>query len=366
MSRAWLTLLLPLLLAGCRTPDHWYRRGHHSTKPRLKIRYLTRALEMKPEHQQALRERGAAYLALDQPREAIEDLTGAIARDPDDSLSYRQRGLAHLRLRQFKQARADLARANALAPLALEVQFNLAQLEEQQGNDAKAIAAYTQVIGRDKTHAMAYRFRARLRFKQGKLTLARLDYRKLLAHGEALPRAMAYNELVLTWLAADKPEIALQVLAEGLRAFPAMPDLTFLSGALAYLQGNYRKADAHFGDARARRYQSGYCFLFSALTTQHVHKMPHAKLLKKVLEREKLAGWPRPLIEAFAGLRESQDALETATNPAQTSEAGYYLGELALIDGKPKLAQKYFALAAKSTSFRTPEKYLARLRLRKR
>ena len=76
-------------------------------------------------------------------------------------------------------------------------------------------------------------------------------------------------------------------------------------------------------------------------------------------------GWPKPLIEAYAGKLGHEQAWKSASNPAQQSEAGYFLGELALIDGKHEAARRYFTLAARSKSYRTIEKYLARLRLKK-
>lgn len=359
-----LTLLCcALLLVGCRTPDHWYRRGHHTKQPKLKVRYFTRAIELRPDYREALRERGEAYLAMGQARPAIGDFDRVVKLDPKDATTFSNRAMAYLSLGQPEKARADLERASARAPQTPEVQFKMARLQEEQRKLAAALAGYDKVLARKPGHAAARRFRARLLFRQGKLEAARRDYRQAILLGEPFLRAESYVELVMLRLAEGKPDLAEQVLAEAMRALPGLPVLDYQAGALSYLAGKYRKAYRHFGIALTRRYDRRYCYLFAALTTERVHKVPRARPLRKILASEKLSGWPRPLLEAYAGERTPEQAWQAAANPAQRSEAGYFLGELALLEKKREEARKWFEKAAAQDNYRTLEKYLARLRL---
>ena len=231
--------------------------------------------------------------------------------------------------------------------------------------DKQAVTTYSAVLERDPSHAASYRHRGQLRFKLGHLEAAHGDYLRAIELGDPYIRTQAYVELIILDLARDKPQMAIQVLAEAGRAAPGLPVLDYHTGALSYIQGKFHSAYVHFGRALARGYDQSYCFLFAALATQHVKKIPHERVLRRVLANEKLVGWPKPLIEAYAGKLGHEQAWKSASNPAQQSEAGYFLGELALIDGKHEAARRYFTLAARSKSYRTIEKYLARLRLKK-
>ena len=111
------------------------------------IEYLSRAIDIDPDHALAYMSRGSAFFRSDRLEEAIADFDRAIELKPDLARSYHLRGLA----------------------------------KERQGNDGEAIADFQKAIELDPEYGAAYYSRATLHTKMGNEDLAVEDI-KIVEH----------------------------------------------------------------------------------------------------------------------------------------------------------------------------------------
>jgi tetratricopeptide (TPR) repeat protein len=77
----------------------------------LAVDAFTRALELKPNDEEALSERAKAYIGLGKYAPAIADCTKSLELEPDCLETICRRAAAHVWLRHFKEATADADRA---------------------------------------------------------------------------------------------------------------------------------------------------------------------------------------------------------------------------------------------------------------
>jgi len=358
-----LLLLVALSATACRSPEHYFTRGQHAETVALKIAYYTASLDAKPDQVVVLRERGASLILAGEHARAKTDLDRALELGGEHAKTLCNRAVAHLELNQRDQARADLERALVLEPELAEAHDNLGRVRELSGQFPEALAAYGRAIEVDPRYAIAHLNRGRLRFRLGNHADARSDYLEAIDKGDQVLGQLAYQDLVCTWLAERKVTQALDALTEAQVKLPGSPRWVYLLGALLYIQGKYREAGQCLAEAHLRRYQREYCYVFMALATKRVYDQDHHALMRDILASEGLSGWPRPILECYAGTRTPAEVLAGVTTEEDKAIAGYYLGELALIDGDATRAHEHFALAAKADSPTTPEKHLAALRL---
>jgi tetratricopeptide (TPR) repeat protein len=71
---------------------------------------FSRALQLAPDHRDALLHRGTARLEINDPAGAVEDLTRVLSLGPDDPETYAVRGMAYEALGQREEAQADYRR----------------------------------------------------------------------------------------------------------------------------------------------------------------------------------------------------------------------------------------------------------------
>lgn len=359
-------LLLVGLSCGCRSADHYYRRGLHTDHPRLKVEYLGEAIRMQPDHLLALRARGGARLEQGEYAGAIEDLDRALELEPDHAPTLALRSTARARSGDLDQAEADLARAMAEGGDALpEVQIRRGVLLEKRGKPEDAAEAYSAAIRLAPKSGEAHHLRGRLRFRGGKLEGARADLTRAIEYGDAVISAEARQDLTLTWLAEGQLPRAVEALKAAQRARPELSGRwLYLLGALFYIQDNYETAGACFAEAHVRRYQREYCYLFMTMVSERVYQRDHKELAGKILDSEDLGPWPSPILAGYAGRLDVAGVLAKAKTPGQRAEAAYFLAEHFLLTGDTARAAELLAQAVRShTDPITPEYHLARLRV---
>jgi tetratricopeptide (TPR) repeat protein len=100
--------------SGLSTADDFFEQGvrcNASGQYELATDAFTRALELKPNDEEALSERAWAYIGLAKYAQAIADCTKSLEFEPACLETICRRAVAHVRLRQFKEALADADRA---------------------------------------------------------------------------------------------------------------------------------------------------------------------------------------------------------------------------------------------------------------
>ena len=111
-----------------------------------RIRYLDRAIELKPDYARAYGRRGHAYISVRNYQRAIEDCTKAIELDPTDAWVCDNRGFAYLRLRMYQQAIQDFDRSIELDPTYAKAYHNRGYAYDGLGDHQRAVQDYNQAL----------------------------------------------------------------------------------------------------------------------------------------------------------------------------------------------------------------------------
>ncbi len=114
--------------------------------PASAARDLDRVLELDPDRVDALIARGAARVALSRPAEARADLDRAVALSPDRAATWAGRAAARRAAGDLGGAAADLERARAQAPTDRAILFELGRLHHGQGDQARAVDAFSAAL----------------------------------------------------------------------------------------------------------------------------------------------------------------------------------------------------------------------------
>ena len=99
--------------------------------------------------------------------ESIEFLSKAIDLDPEHMLAYMSRGSAFFRTNRIEEAIADFNRAIELNPETARCYHLRGLAKERQGYDAEALADFEKAIELDAEYGAAYYSRATLHTKMG-------------------------------------------------------------------------------------------------------------------------------------------------------------------------------------------------------
>ena len=115
-----------------------------------------RALALKPDHSQALREKGIALATLGRHAEAADALAQAIRLLPDDAQLWLERAGALHRLGRNEEAVAACDATLKLRPGDAEAMFRRAESLDALNRDAEALTAWDQVLGQGDLRTMNF------------------------------------------------------------------------------------------------------------------------------------------------------------------------------------------------------------------
>jgi tetratricopeptide (TPR) repeat protein len=141
------------------------------------IAAYTEDLKGRPEHVEALKNRGYDYAELGQLDAAAADLTLALKRQPHDWDLMNHRADVYLRLGQFDRAMADLSQAIKIAPDAWSTWYARGNAYLAHGDLDAAIDDYTHSLAAGENHVdLAYYPRGVAYLRAGKFDLAKADF----------------------------------------------------------------------------------------------------------------------------------------------------------------------------------------------
>ena len=100
-----------------------------------------KVLELKPDHFDALLQRGTVLLAINRPKPALEDLTKAVSVVPDEPRAHFMLGMTMMRLGRFQDAESKFRKTIKLSPAMFGAYNNLgiALARQQKADEAEKV-----------------------------------------------------------------------------------------------------------------------------------------------------------------------------------------------------------------------------------
>jgi lipoprotein NlpI len=258
--------------------------------------------------------RGNVYLSKSDFEHALADFNEALRLDPKNAWAYAERGNLYKNKSNTDRAFADLNEAIRLAPDYALAHFSRGDLYKSMGNLAQAMAEMNETLRLDPNYALAYFTRGRLSYMLGDNSTALGDFGR-----------------------------AIKLDAED-------PSPYFNRGVTYYaIGGRTPDAAADFKKATELNPKDAYAALWRDLAERRLNAPSHLAEAAKQLD---MTVWPAPVIRQFLDEFTGEQTFAAAfdTDPkvrvAQTCEANFYAGELALLKKNKKEAQRLLKLAA--------------------
>ncbi len=258
--------------------------------------------------------RGNVYLSKSDPERALSDYNAAIRLDPKSAWAYAARGNLLKNKGDLDRALADLDESIKLDPAYAMPLFSRGEVYIAKGDFSKAMTDMNDSIRLDANYAPAYFTRARLFYILGNNPAAIEDFTKTIRLD--VDNAAAY----------------------------------FNRGVAYYVVGG-RAADAVADFKKAAEFnpKDAYAALWRDLAERRTNAPSHLAEAAKQLD---MTAWPAPVIQLFLGKLNAEQVSAAAfdtdpkTKQAQTCEANFYSGELALLKKDYKQALRLLKLAA--------------------
>lgn len=258
--------------------------------------------------------RGNVYLSKSDFEHAFADFNEALRLDPKNAWAYAERGNLNKSRGDFDHALGDLNEAIKLDPGYALAYFSRGDLYKSKGDIAHAMTDMNDTIRLDPNYALAYFVRGHLSYMLGNGPAAIEDFTK-----------------------------AIQLDTTEATSY-------FNRGVAYYVTGN-RNADAiaDFKKAAELNPRDAYAALWRDLAERRNNSPSH---LAEAVKQLDMTVWPAPVIRHFLGELNFEQTYGAAfdtdpkTKVAQTCEANFYGGELALLNKNKKDAQRLLKLAA--------------------
>jgi lipoprotein NlpI len=258
--------------------------------------------------------RGNAYLSKSDMEHALTDFNSALRVDPKNAWAYAERGNLYKNKGDVDHALADLNESIRLNPSYALALFSRGDLYKSLGDFARGMTDLNESVRLDPNYALAYFTRGRLSFMLGNNPAALEDFTK-----------------------------AIKLDAEDATAY-------FNRGVAYYVIGG-RNPDAVVDFKKAAEFnpKDAYAALWRDLAERRNNAPSH---LAEAVKQLDMTVWPAPVIRHFLGELNAEQTFGAAfdTDPktklAQTCEANFYSGELALLKKDKKEAQRLLKLAA--------------------
>ena len=259
--------------------------------------------------------RGNAYLYKSDFDHAFADFNEAIRLDPKSAWAYTERGNLYKNKGDFEHALADLNEAIRLDPNYAVAFFSRGDLYKSRGDTNRAMADLTESIRLDQNYASAYFTRGRLSYMTGHNPAALEDFTKAIK-------------------------------------FDSEDATAYFNRGVAYfvVGGRLADADADFTKASELNPKDAYAALWRDLTERRNNSVTNH--LAEAAKQLDMTAWPAPVIRHYLGELSAEQTVGAAadndprTKLAQTCEANFYGGELALTKKNKKEAQRQLKLAA--------------------
>lgn len=258
--------------------------------------------------------RGNVYLSKSDMDHAFADFSEALRLEPKNAWAYAERGNLYKNKGDPDHALADLNEAIRLDPGYALAYFSRGDVYKSKGDLAHAMADMNQTLSLDPNYALAYFVRGRLSYMLGNAPAALEDFTKAIKLDDS--EATSY----------------------------------FNRGVAYYvIGGRYPDAIADFKKAAELNPKDAYAALWLDLAARRNNAPGQLAEAAKQLD---MTVWPAPVIRHFLGELNTEQTLSAASNAdpqvqaAQTCEANFYSGELALLKKNKKDAQRLLKLAA--------------------
>jgi tetratricopeptide (TPR) repeat protein len=272
------------------------------------------AIRMESSNASAFLNRGNAYLSKSDPERALTDFNEAIHLDPNSAWAFAARGNLYRNKGDLEHALADLNESIRLDPSYALAVFSRAEVYKSRGDFARAMTGMNEAARLDPNFAPAYFSRAHLSYLLGNNPAAIEDFTKAIK--------------------LDPNDAS-----------------AYLNRGVAYyvVGGRYADAVADLKKAAEFNPNDAYAALWRDLAERRNSAPSH---LAEAAPQLDMTIWPAPVVRHFLDEFTLEQTLKAAadTNPktkqAQTCEAYFYGGELALLKKNKKEAHRLLKLAA--------------------
>jgi tetratricopeptide (TPR) repeat protein len=213
------------------------------------IQHLERLAKRRPRDGAVWHALGYAYLAAERPRNAETALRRALSLAPASFEAHRDLAAALSAQGRDTESRAELERALALMGRDPTSWFNLGNLERRAGRPDSALALYRRAESFDSSFVAALQSQIRILRDAGRDGEAAGVYRRWLRHHPTHHGTRL--EAVRLLEAMDRPDEALELARDGVRAQNDSPQPRILLALVLKSRGELRRAMAELRAAEA-------------------------------------------------------------------------------------------------------------------
>jgi len=146
-------------LADLRQAEMYNRQGEANldkNNTKQAIRDFNHALEINPNHVEALVNRGSAFVLMGKYNDALKDFNHALSLEEKESEIYNIRGEIYLLNKMYAQAIKDFTSAIILNPMYSDAFLNRARAYSDKGMKEEATSDYNQAIKADSDQFTSY------------------------------------------------------------------------------------------------------------------------------------------------------------------------------------------------------------------
>lgn len=141
----------------------------------------TRAIEIKHDFKEAIKNRGICYTMMDKDEMAIMDFDHAITIDPEDKSLYNYRGFAEAELKNYAGAEKDFEKALSMDPKYKDPYMNRGIMYIWMERYEDAIAQFNKVLDLEPNNGKAFYNRGIAYEEMGNIPRACMDWNKSLS-----------------------------------------------------------------------------------------------------------------------------------------------------------------------------------------
>jgi lipoprotein NlpI len=283
------------------------------------------------------------------PDRALSDCNEAIKADSRYAAAYVNRGNAYLIKSDVDHAFADFGEAIRLDPKNAWAYTERVNLYKNKGDFEHALADLNESIRLDPNYAVAFFSRAYLYKSQGDLNRAMTDLNESIRLDPNYASAY-FTRGSVSYMLGNNPA-ALADFTKAIKLDAEDATVYFNRGVAYYVVGG-RLADAaaDFKKAAELNPKDAYAALWRDLAERRNNN--GAGHLAEAAKQLDMTVWPAPVIRQFLGELSAEQTVAAAadndpqTRLAQTCEANFYGGELAMVKKNKKEAQRQLKLAA--------------------
>ena len=289
--------------------------------------------------------RGNAYLENKDYDHAVDDFNEAVRLNPKDTIGYDGRGLAYVSKNDYDRGIADFNKAMQIDPKFKWAYSNRGRVYRIKGDYDRAIADYGQALQIDSNFTEAYNNRGYAYALKGDYDRAIADYNQAI---QLDPKyATAYENRAYAHLAKADYNRAAADYTQVIQMFPKDADSYFTRGRFNLFAGATAKALADINQANELNPKYAYTALWLDVVNKR-SGLPSR--LGEAVTQVDMTKWPSPVIRLYLGQLTPEAVLAAAddtnavTKRSQVCEANFYIGELALQQGKKDEATRLFRL----------------------